>query len=69
MQNKHCHASSTNHKTDFVVVQSNLQSKKNYKRNNMRLEMKLLQEKWNIKDFKGFHSDNSFYKHELKNLY
>ena len=58
-----------NQTTVFVGVQSNLQSKKNYRSDNKRLEMKFFVKKYEIKDFQGFNSANSSYCQKLKDFH
>ena len=57
-----------NHKTEFVGVQSNLQSNFNYRSENKRLEMNCMVKSDKIKDFQECFSSNSFYYNILKEL-
>ena len=51
----------TNQKTEFAGVQSIFQSKENYRRNNIRLEMKFFKKIDKIRLLSRFFSANSFY--------
>ena len=51
----------TNQKTEFAGVQSIFQSKENYRRNNIRLEMKFFKINDKIRLLSRFFSANSFY--------
>ena len=57
-----------NQKKEFKGVQSKLQSKLNYRSNNMRLEMKFISKSDKIKDFQGFYSFFLSFYRELKNF-
>ena len=57
-----------NQETDFMGVQSNLQSYFNYRSENKRLEMNFKLKSDKIKDFQKCFSSNSFYYNILKEL-
>ena len=57
-----------NQETEFMGVQSNLQSYFNYRSENKRLEMNFKLKSDKIKDFQECFSSNSFYYNILKEL-
>ena len=57
-----------NQRIDFKGVQSNLQSRKNYRSENKRLEMEISMKNSNTKAIQSWFSQNSFVYNILKDL-